>query len=102
MGQSDPSRDITCIGAIARRLDFRYSVAGRSALAYRAGAVARADGGGQCPLSAGAIGCSGLDRLRRDVRAVLQALAVLRRLHPGDDQALDLGRPLEQLVDLGV
>src|SRR5215210_6227158 len=31
-----------------------------------------------------------------------EPLAVLARLHPRDDQALDLGRALEQLVDLGV
>src|SRR5215204_6205940 len=41
-------------------------------------------------------------RLLEHARGVLQALLVLGPLHPRDDQPLDLGRALEDLVDLGV
>ena len=44
----------------------------------------------------------GLGRLGGDRGRLVEALAVLGRLHPRDDQALDLGRALEQLVDLRV
>src|SRR5436189_6464236 len=43
-----------------------------------------------------------LHRLGRDPGALGEALAVLGRLHPRDDEALNLGRSLEQLVDLRV
>src|SRR6266540_7244783 len=78
-------------------------VDGAGALASGAGAIAGAGDGGRSRLSTGVIrGRRVLDRRCGDVRAVLEALAVLRRLHPRDDQALDLGRSLEQLVDLRV
>ncbi len=44
----------------------------------------------------------GLGGLGGDRRGLEQAVAVLGHLHPRDHQALDLGRALEQLVDLRV